>query len=74
MQTAIYIIEVVILCGICFTWGFFIGKGKIEIKRKLTEEEKKQLEKIEKIQQEAYEKYNKTVSDILYYNDLGGDE
>lgn len=74
MQIALSILMVIALCGMSFTWGFFIGKGKIEIKRKLTDEEKKQLEKIEKIQQEAYEKYNKTVSDILYYNDFGGDD
>lgn len=57
-----------------FTWGFLIGKGKIEIKRKLSDEEKKKLEESEKRQQEAIEKFNNALTNLVSYNGLEVDE
>lgn len=57
-----------------FTLGFFIGKGKIEIKKKLTDEERKILEKSEEEHRKAIEKYSRAIEEIVNYTDLGGEE
>jgi hypothetical protein len=57
-----------------FVLGYFIGKGKIEIQRKLTKEEKKQLEESAQKQEEALGKYNKALQAIINYTDVVGDE
>jgi hypothetical protein len=62
----INIIFLIALSGFC---GFVIGKGKIEIVKKVepTQEQKDRIEKQLKIQQEAIEKYNEMVQSLTNY-------
>lgn len=74
MQLTLSILMIITLCGMNFTLGFFIGKGNIEIKKKLTEDEKKILLKSEETQRKAIEKYNRAIEEIVNYTDLGGED
>lgn len=77
MQIALSILMIITLCGMNFALGFFIGKGKIEIRRKLTKEEQKEFLKTQEEQRKAIEEYNKKLHEITGYNDsymFGGDE
>lgn len=70
MQIALNIITIITLCGMVFTWGFFIGKGKVEVKRKISDADRKRMEKMEREQEEAIAKYNKAVEEIMTFNAL----
>jgi hypothetical protein len=62
----INIVFLIALSGFC---GFVIGKGKIEIVKKVepTQEQKDMMAKQLKIQQEAIEKYNEMVQSLTNY-------
>jgi ABC-type dipeptide/oligopeptide/nickel transport system permease component len=62
-------INIIFLIALSAFCGFVIGKGKIEIVRKVepTQEQKDKIEKQLKIQQEAIEKYNEMVQSLTNY-------
>ncbi len=51
-------------------FGYYLGKGKIEIQKKLTEEEKKMLEESEARNLEALEKYNDMIRQYENYEEV----
>lgn len=51
-----------------FMAGYIIGKGKIVFPKKLTEEDKKEIERFEN----AVEEYNKTVNNWVGFGDIDG--
>ena len=55
------ILNVIVLIAVAFTVGYFIGKGKIVIEKKL---DKETSERLLKEQEKAIEMYNQTMQDL----------
>lgn len=69
------ILNVICLMAVWFMIGYYLGKGKIEIKKTLNKEVSEQIAKEQKIidetTKELQEKYNQIVTQ--FYDQFGGE-
>lgn len=70
MGIALAIINIVCLLALSGYVGYTIGKGNIIIKRKLTEEEQKKLDKLEEERQKTINKLNEQIQELTFGGDI----
>ena len=59
-----YIINVLALILVSFFIGYFLGKGKIEIVKKMSKKEEKELKEMYEKQLKEFEEYNEQIKKL----------